>query len=59
MKKMHDVVYDVKEMIISIMVIVSTVMLPHIITKKNKNKKWTEMQAGKVHHASFVLYGLF
>ncbi len=57
MKKMHDVLYDVREIIISIMVIVSTVMLSHIITKKKK--KWTELQAGKLHHASFVLNGLF
>lgn len=58
MKKMHDVVYDVREIIISVMVIVSTVMISHIITKKNK-QKWTEMQTGRVHHASFVFYDLF
>lgn len=45
MKKMHDVVYDVREIIISIMVIVSMVMLSHIITKNTK-QKWMEMQAG-------------
>ncbi len=41
MKKMNDV----REIIISIMVIVSMVMLSHIITKKTK-QKWMEMQAG-------------
>ncbi len=40
MKKMHDVLYDVREIIISIMVIVFTVMLSHIITKKTK-MNWT------------------
>lgn len=44
MEKMHDV----REMIVSITVIISTVMLSHIITKKKKKRM--EMQARKVHY---------
>lgn len=50
MEKMHDEVHDVREMMVSITVIISTVMLSHIIAKKNKKQKWKETQARKVHY---------
>lgn len=59
---MHDVVHDVREMIVSITFIISTgYAFSHYYKRKEEKKMdgWMEMQAGKVHHASFVLYGLF
>lgn len=60
MEKMHDEVHDVREMMVSITVIISTVMLSHIIAKKKqKTKMEGNASSQSALYASFILYDLF